>query len=101
MTHQIIIKLNEERFKPLLNKLKSNGHGTVNTYSELVGKIIFFDYMLWTKKSEKLKGKTKMEFLTDQLGLTHDELTVSFLKEYVEFTKYGIKSRTHSKNKKQ
>ncbi len=91
MTRQIVIKLNEERFKPILNKLKSNGHGAVSSYSELVGKIIFFDYMLWTKKCEELDGKTKIEFLLDKLELTNDELTVDFLQKYIEFTKSGIK----------
>ena len=45
MTKQIVIKLNEEKFKPLLDKLKTDGHGPVGSYSELVGKIIFFDYL--------------------------------------------------------
>ncbi len=91
MTHQIVIKLNEERFKPLLDKLKANGHGAVSSYSELVGKIIFFDYLLWNKKCEELSGKTKIEFLIDKLGLTNDELTIDFLQKYIEFTKSGIK----------
>ena len=94
MTHQIVIKLNEERFKPILNKLKSNGHGAVNSYSELIGKIVFFDYLLWTKKCEELDGKTKMEFLLDKLELTNDELTVDFLQKYIEFTKSGIKPQS-------
>ena len=91
MTHQIVIKLNEERFKPLLDKLKSNGHGAVSSYSELVGKIIFFDYLLWNKKCEELGDKTKIEFLIDKLGLTNDEFTIDCLQKYIEFTKSGVK----------
>ncbi len=98
MTHQIVIKLNEERFKPILDKLKSNGHGPVSSYSELVGKIIFFDYLLWTKKYEELGSKTKMNFLLEKVGLSNDELTVDFLQEYIEFTKAGIKSQIPSEN---
>ena len=99
MTNQIVIKLNEEKFKPLLDKLKTNGHGAVSSYSELVGKIIFFDYLLWTRKCEELGGKTKAEFLINKLGLTNDELTVDFLQKYIEFTKSGIKSQIPSENK--
>ena len=98
MTHQIVIKLNEERFKPLLDKLKTNGHGAVHSYSELVGKIIFFDYLLWTKKCEELGDKTKMEFLLEKLEVTNDELTIDFLQKYIEFTKSGNKSSTPLKN---
>jgi len=82
-----VIKLNEKKFKPLLDKLKSDGHGPVASYSELAGKIIFFDYLLWTKKCEELRGKTKMEFLLEKLGLSNDELTVDFLQKYIEFLK--------------
>ena len=59
MTKQIVIKLNEKKFKPLLQKLKSNGYGAVGSYSELVGKIIFFDYLLWNKKCRELKNKSR------------------------------------------
>jgi hypothetical protein len=99
MTHQIVIKLNEERFKPILDKLKMNGPGAVSSYSELVGKIIFFDYLLWTKKHEELGNKTKIEFLINEFGLTSDELTVDFLQKYIEFTKSGIKSQILSEEK--
>jgi len=99
MTRQIVIKLNEDKFKPLLDKLKTNGHGAVNSYSELVGKIIFFDYLLWTEKSEELGNKTKMEFLLDKLGSTKDELTVEFLQKYIEFAKSGLKCGNNSENK--
>jgi hypothetical protein len=99
MTHQIVIKLNEERFKPILDKLKIKGHGAVSSYSELVGKIIFFDHLLWTEKCEKFEGKTKIEFLINKLGLTNDELIVDFLQKYIDFTKSGIKLQNLSENK--
>jgi len=87
MTRQIVIKLNEDKFKPLLDKLKNNVHGAVNSYSELVGKMIYFDYLLWNQKCEKLEGKTKMEFLNENLKLTNDEATIEFLQKYIEFIK--------------
>ena len=58
MTRQITIKLNEKKFKPLLDKLSHNGLGSVGSYSELVSKMILFDYFLWGEKCKKLKFKT-------------------------------------------
>jgi len=40
MTRQIVIKLNEKRFKPILDKLKDKNFKEIKSYSELVGKII-------------------------------------------------------------
>lgn len=40
MTRQIVIKLNEKKFKPILDKLKNKSLGEVKSYSELVGKIL-------------------------------------------------------------
>jgi hypothetical protein len=89
MTRQIVIKLNEKKFKPILQKLKSNGYGTVDSYSELVGKIIFFDYLLWTKKCKEFGDKTQMQFLMDKLGETHSDFKKFFLSQYREFITEG------------
>jgi len=99
MTHQIVIKLNKEKFKPLLEKLKSNGYGAVGSYSELAGKIIFFDYLLWNEKCDELENKTRMQFLMSKLDETHAEFMKFFLSQYIEFISSG-KSEKNSNSKK-
>jgi len=89
MTNQIVIKLNEKKFKPILDKLKSNGYGTVGSYSELVGKIIFFEYHLWNKKCKELNDKTRMQFLMDKLDETHSQFLKFFLSKYIKFISSG------------
>ena len=89
MTHQIVIKLNEEKFKPILDKLKSNGYGAVGSYSELAGKIIFFDYLLWNKKCDELENKTRMQFLMNKLDETHVDFMKFFLSQETEFISPG------------
>lgn len=85
MTRQIVIKLNEKKFKPILQKAFANSYGPVGSYSELVGKIIFFDYLFWNEKCKEFKGKTRMQFLMDKLNQAHTEFTKFFLSQYMKF----------------
>lgn len=89
MTNQIVIKLNKKKFKLLLDKLRSNGYGAVGSYSELVGKIIFFDYLLWNEKREELDNKTRMQFLMRKLDETHAGFMKFFLLQYAKFISSG------------
>ncbi len=89
MTNQIVIKLNEKKFKPLLDKLKNNGYGAVGSYSELVGKIIFFEHLLWDEKCGELGDKTRMQFLMKKLDETHAEFMKYFLSQYMKFVSSG------------
>ena len=99
MTRQIVIKLNEERFKPILDSLKLDGHGAVSSYSELIGKIVFFDYLLWTEKCKELDNKTRMEFLLEKLDTSKDKLLINFLQKYTKFVKSGVKPAEFSESK--
>ena len=99
MTKQIVIKLNEKKFKPILDKLKSNGYGAIGSYSELAGKIIFFDYLLWNKKCNELNCKTRMQFLMDKLKETHSQFLKFFLSKYIKFISSG-KPENNSNSKK-
>lgn len=85
MTKQIVIKLNEKKFKPILDKLKTNSYGAIRSYSELAGKIIFFDYLLWNEKCKELNNKTRMQFLMNKLNETHAEFMKFFLSHYTKF----------------
>jgi len=89
MTKQIIIKLNERKFKPLLEQLAKDGHGSVSSYSELVGKIIFFDFLLWKQKIKRFNDKTSMQFLTNALKPNKYKLSEKFLRSYKKFAKTG------------
>lgn len=89
MTRQITIKLNEKRFKPLLDKLSHNGLGSVKSYSELVGKIILFDYLMWSEKCKKLTNKTKMQFIIEKIKTRKNKMHEEFLKVYKNFVKKG------------
>ncbi|GAI79159.1 unnamed protein product, partial [marine sediment metagenome] len=73
MTRQIVIKLNEEKFKPILDKLKTLGHETTGSYSELVGKTLFLSYLFNTEKCADLDDKTRIDFLKEKLGMSNDE----------------------------
>ncbi len=89
MTKQIIIKLNEKRFKPVFDKLLEAGHGVSKSYSEIAGKTIFYCYLAKYEKLPELGNKTKMEFLLEHMGISSDEDFLNFLQEYVKFTKNG------------
>jgi hypothetical protein len=89
MTKQIVIKLNEKKFKPILKKLEQNGYGPVRSHSEFVGKILFFEYLLWNQKCEKLNKKTRMNFLMEKLKETHAGFMKTFLLNYNKFISLG------------
>lgn len=89
MTRQITIKLNEKRFKPLLDKLSHNGLGSVKSYSELIGKIVLFDYLNWSEKCKKLNNKTKMQFIIEKMKISKRKMHEEFLKVFEKFNKKG------------
>jgi hypothetical protein len=85
MTRQIVIKLNEKKFKQILNELEKNGYGPVKSHSEFVGKVLFFEYLLWNQKCGELNKKTRMNFLMEKLGETSSEFMKKFLLDYNKF----------------
>ena len=70
MTKQLVIKLNEEKFKPLLDKLMQTGSNISKTYSEVTAKCIFYIYLLMYEKRENLGNKTHLETILELEGST-------------------------------
>ena len=83
MTKQITIKLNEERFKPLLDKIMGIT-GLEKTYSEVAAKCIWFTHRFSFQKDPKT-GKTMLELMADMKGRTVEEALLDGLKKYSDF----------------
>lgn len=95
MTRQIVIKLNEKKFKPVLENLEKNGWGPVKSHSEFVGKVLFFEYLLWNEKCKELEDKTRIQFLMSKLDETPAEFMKCFLSHYMKFILSGNKEDTN------
>ncbi len=87
VTKQITIKLNERKFKPILDNLNRISGHKVKTYSELAGKCIWFCHVFGTKKMEKLGNKSHFEFMAQMRGMTTKELLKDLSKKYRLFAK--------------
>jgi len=89
MTKQITIKLNEEKFKPILNYLTKAGVYLPRTYSELVGQCLWFCYVFGSKKVSKFHNKTCIEMMAEMHKTTRRDLLLELLKKYNHFLKTG------------
>jgi hypothetical protein len=89
MTKQITIKLNEERFRPLLNKLRMfGGDGITESDSDLVGKCLFLCYeLIYNKRG---RDKTSFDVLAENAGQDKPQLILGFLSDYYRFKKKGL-----------
>ena len=73
MTKQIVIKLNEEKFKPLLEDFnKKFLKNSAQSYSWLVGFTLWYMHMFAFKKDIEFKNKTRLQFLIEKRNLTTD-----------------------------
>jgi hypothetical protein len=91
MTKQLTIKLNEERFKPLIEELaKSDKLRLSQTYSELVAKSLFLCYNLMNKDQpdESLAGPDQLQ---KQRVLKSREV-LDFMNSYAVFKRQGMTS---------
>ena len=78
---QITIKLNKERFRPLLDLL--NGFCPIGSDSDLVGRCIFFTY--YANCIKQKNGKTIIQNYYDDIGTNYEEDLGRFLIKYAEF----------------
>ncbi|MBR9706240.1 hypothetical protein GOV14_04345 [Candidatus Pacearchaeota archaeon] len=85
MTKQIVIKLNEKKFKPILDKLMNACHKTSRSYSDLVGKCLFFSQKYNSEEIPELDNKSQRDFILNKLGKPKDMAFLEFLKKYTEF----------------
>jgi len=86
MTKQITIKLNEKRFKPLIESLIESNNRTSKSYSEAVGKAIFYSHQATVKKHHELGNKTIQEKICELREITKEQCQIEFLRAYSEFT---------------
>jgi hypothetical protein len=89
MTEQIVIKLNKERFEPVLEALANFEQGTSRTYSEITGKCLVFLLMYTLEDRPELGGKTRAQFTVEKEGRTYNEGLLEFLQKYTQFIKEG------------
>ncbi len=88
MTRQIVIKLNEKKFKQLLDSLMDVTIG--RSYSEAVGKCIFFSHtMFFEKILLENKDKTHLQFLIESLGQNFNQEIINFQQRYYKFVQTG------------
>lgn len=93
MTKQITIKLNESRFRPILEKLRAFcGEGMAESDSDLVGKSLFYCYYASYCKNPDLGGKSTFDVISKKSGSTKPELLLNFLNKYQLFKKKGLKA---------
>ncbi|MEA2037143.1 MAG: hypothetical protein U9O94_06525 [Nanoarchaeota archaeon] len=83
MTAQIVIKLNEKKFKRILDEMGVNSIS--RSYSELTGLCVWYCHACETEKVPELGNKTRLEFIAGKLGTTIDKARLIGLKKYNEF----------------
>jgi hypothetical protein len=83
-TKQITIKLNEEKFKPIIEKLMEIS-GSVRTPSELMGKCLWYIYCFTFQKISAFDNKTHFEYMLSIRKMTHEQFLVDCGKKYNEF----------------
>lgn len=91
ITKQITIKLNEERFRPLVEKLNEfAGTGLAASDSELVGRCLFYCYFSIFSKTSDAGTKSGFEKLQEVAGIDSSEMILRFLQDYSKFKKGGL-----------
>ena len=80
MTRQIVIKLNEKKFKPIIERIKPNM--VSKSHSELIGLCLWCYYIFTTEKVPELGNKTREEFLNERMDMPRNEAIISILKNY-------------------
>jgi hypothetical protein len=85
MTKQLTIKLNEEKFIPLLKKMGCF-LGYPSSNSDLVARCIFFTYLVMT---ENINGNISFELFCKRLDVTKEEAILEFIKKYKDYVTNG------------
>ena len=89
MTKQIVIKLNEAKFKPLLDKLFTKGQDAMTGYSNLVGLCIFAGYAQGHMKVDALDNKSLADFVREKTGISDETFILRLMGKYQEYLKTG------------
>jgi hypothetical protein len=87
-SRQIVIKLNKQKFRPLINAIKEIGGYVSQSDAEAIGKILFFSNSFVSEREPKLNNMTRQEFIfekTKEKDETLLEAKFKFLVKYNEF----------------
>ena len=88
MTRQITIKLNEEKFQPLISDLKTYGHNMMATNSALAGFAIWFLHMHCFEVDPEL-GMTRADFIFKARDNPKEQVMFETIGMYKQFLKPG------------
>lgn len=88
MTEQIVVKLNKNKFKPLLDEFNRKFmKNTASSYSWLTGFALWYMHMFSLKKDPDFNNKTRMQWIIDKRNLNSDEALLIMMGRYTEFLK--------------
>ena len=87
MTEQIVIKLNKEKFEPVLKKLNNSMHNVVGSNSEMAAICILGMERICFEKPPELKGKTCMELILKERGKTFEDCVFEMLEKKESYLK--------------
>lgn len=85
MTDQIVIKLNKKKFQPLLDYLMKKNENTCLSYSECVGKSLYWLYLYFSEEVPILRNMTRHQYLLKETVSTHEVSILHFLSRYKRF----------------
>ncbi|HII71241.1 TPA: hypothetical protein HA265_00620 [Candidatus Woesearchaeota archaeon] len=86
MTRQITIKLNEEKFGPMLDDLKKYGHEIIETNSAIAGFAVWFLHRHCFVKRPELGMLTGTEFLMKSYDKPKEQIMFETIKEFKDFS---------------
>jgi hypothetical protein len=92
MVRQIVVKLNEKEFLPVLDLFKNISGATWKSNSNMVSKCVYFTYLyLFQELSEN--GKTRAEIIKEKYNITErkEVLKETLLKMAKEYNIYKEK----------
>lgn len=92
MTKQITIRLNEEKFRPLLDILCKYGKNITRSDSELVAMVCFNLFWRVITRFPELNDKTLLEHELEARGITLDQQIIEMHSKFSEFLKNPLPS---------
>ena len=96
MTEQTVIKLNKEKFAPLLEALEKKTLHTPRNYSELVGWCLWFIYCMAYVEIPEMENKTFVDLVLEKTNLSLEEAIIRAIRSYNVFLKEGLEKGTEA-----
>ena len=88
MTKQLVIKLNEEKFKPILDEFNEKFlKNSSQSYSWLTGFTLWYMHVFALKKDADFNNKTRLQWIMEKRNLNIDEALLIMMGKFTEFIK--------------